>query len=801
VVIHLVKAQVHKNVYNRGIIGNLPDVIDELLMSDTPQTMTSDNIPLENSPRFISWRWRTLLPLWLVITLVTMIGAYFVAFALSDNLIATEENVLLLNAETVTERSASLHEDLLSEARRVAFTVGVAEAIVANQVTTLHTTLEGIAVAGNLDSIIVTGATGIEVAGLLRVTTSDFTDYSLATGTVLDDAPFLQTLPATANSTENASIILRTSQGLVLYVGQPIFNDETAVGFVLVGQYLDTLLEEMQASAVADLSLYANDGALLQTTFSLEDVSAQSLTLSTSLRDQTLNNRERVLSHIALNEASYRLLTMPFDFGGQTLGIVAVAQPDNVAFATFSGRQASSMFVAVLAGAVVSVVIVALSQLLGRVETVTETVDALSQGERKSRTGLQPVDEVSQLGHAIDQYVDSVQEQEDRLRTMLRRQRRERNYFFSVLESIPEGIIVQDENSRLIVMNAQARELLNQHETSDTIALEDTPLDALQHVVDEQLGQSIAPGVYTLGNPLSVEYEGKVLSAQAAAVLSPTQKRLGTVIILRDMTDFVRQSKARDDLLEKLSADIQEPLAQFARENATHPDPLVDNFAREIAKHAASLQKMIVDMRELTRYSRMTARQRQRVIAVETLIWAVANDWRQIAQAAGIAMDVEIRKTGLFVLGDESRLRYALGNIVDNALKYTPTGGRISLEVKDEVEGAVHLRVRDNGVGISDQDYAYLFTSFYRGTPVTQQGQVIRVPGMGLGLPEAQRIVTAHGGVMRVKTRLNVGTAVYFALPLTSGVSYQLPTLTDDDMEGDTVVIPDNVDIESYWRE
>jgi signal transduction histidine kinase len=138
---------------------------------------------------------------------------------------------------------------------------------------------------------------------------------------------------------------------------------------------------------------------------------------------------------------------------------------------------------------------------------------------------------------------------------------------------------------------------------------------------------------------------------------------------------------------------------------------------------------------------------------------------------------------------------------VDNALKYTPTGGRISLEVKDEVEGAVHLRVRDNGVGISDQDYAYLFTSFYRGTPVTQQGQVIRVPGMGLGLPEAQRIVTAHGGVMRVKTRLNVGTAVYFALPLTSGVSYQLPTLTDDDMEGDTVVIPDNVDIESYWRE
>jgi hypothetical protein len=74
------------------------------------------------------------------------------------------------------------------------------------------------------------------------------------------------------------------------------------------------------------------------------------------------------------------------------------------------------------------------------------------------------------------------------------------------------------------------------------------------------------------------------------------------------------------------------------------------------------------------------------------------------------------------------------------------------------------------------------------------------VPGMGQGLPIAKQIIEAHGGILRIKSKLGVGSAIYVALPVTSGVGFQLPLGHADLMDGDTVMIPENVDIESYWK-
>ena len=100
---------------------------------------------------------------------------------------------------------------------------------------------------------------------------------------------------------------------------------------------------------------------------------------------------------------------------------------------------------------------------------------------------------------------------------------------------------------------------------------------------------------------------------------------------------------------------------------------------------------------------------------LETLIWAVANEWKQVAQAANLTLNVNIERSGLYILGDERRLRWALGNIIDNAIKYTPPGGKVSLEIKDEEDGFARLRIRDNGVGIAADELPHVFTRFFRG--------------------------------------------------------------------------------------
>ena len=128
--------------------------------------------------------------------------------------------------------------------------------------------------------------------------------------------------------------------------------------------------------------------------------------------------------------------------------------------------------------------------------------------------------------------------------------------------------------------------------------------------------------------------------------------------------------------------------------------------------------------------------------------------------------DRNIDRPGLQIVGDERRLRWALGNIIDNAIKYTPPGGKISLEIKDEEDGYARLRVRDNGVGIAADELPNVFTRFYRGDPVSVTGRALRVPGTGQGLTIARQIIETHDGRIYLRSSPGVGTAVYFTLPM-----------------------------------
>jgi signal transduction histidine kinase len=96
------------------------------------------------------------------------------------------------------------------------------------------------------------------------------------------------------------------------------------------------------------------------------------------------------------------------------------------------------------------------------------------------------------------------------------------------------------------------------------------------------------------------------------------------------------------------------------------------------------------------------------------------------------------------------------------------------MEIRAEDKGMARMRVRDSGVGINRQDQPYVFTRFYRGSPTTAEGVPLRVPGTGQGLTVARQIIQAHGGEIRLKSKPGVGTAVYFALPVTAseGLSF-----------------------------
>jgi signal transduction histidine kinase len=741
---------------------------------------------------FVSLRWRMTFPLAMIIMLVAMVGAYMLASRMASGFSISEDNMLLQSSQAIANRTVEEYTRLRSEAQRVAYTVGVGEAIRTQQANSLHQSLEALARTAELDSIIVTDVTGIEMAGILRVRNSDPIDYAISTQTDLSQAA---TVRAYLDDEQiGASSLLQTTQGMLLYVSVPIQVDGTFVGMALVGQWLPTIAENVNTNGVSELTFYNAEGAVLHTTIELDTQTLNALNTSPTIIRQALESGQPIQAELDVAHTPYRIVYTPFIFGDSTLGVTGTLLADNVPFATEIGRQMAALFAALLAGATVIAVFVGVSRMTGRLDKITATAQALSGGVKDARTGLRAVDEIGSIGQALDDYAVVTQRREDNYHKMLRRQRRELNYFISVIEALPDGMLVQDDSGRVVMMNSRARALLGAQPDFQH------PLVRLEERVTQVLGAALAPGIYALGDPQQIEYQGKMLTAQAAAVQGMSQQRIGTVLIIRDITSEVKQEQKRDQLLTQLSADIQQPLAHLAQSSTHESGRMVSDFAREISRHAAALQKMIVDMRELTRYNPNDVQHKQRPLRAETLLLAVSNDWRQIALAANLDLRLIIEKKGEFVLGDESRLRWAIGNIVDNAIKYTPAGGALTLEIREVIDGMLHMRVRDNGVGISEEDLENIFMPFYRGTPMDSDGQVIRVPGMGQGLALARQVIQAHGGMMKVKTRLTVGTAVYFALPVTSGESFALPTLDDAAMQGETMLIPEDVQIDNLWR-
>ncbi len=416
-----------------------------------------------------------------------------------------------------------------------------------------------------------------------------------------------------------------------------------------------------------------------------------------------------------------------------------------------------------------------------RADRVTRTLDQLSVGQHTVRTGMSAGDEIGRVAEAVDRYADYVQEKRDEMRSAMRKTRREVGHLHAILEALPDGVIVQDNHGRVLLVNEVARSLLGAPRRSRNNAMNE-----LTALVTDQLGPMLSPNLYALGEPEQVELDGRLLHAQAAAVTGDDSVRVGTVIMLRDMTDEIRRDRDREVMLQRMERSVQQPMMNLAREtlNAGGMTSTAD-FARELTRHAFTLQKMIVELRDLGETTPEVLKQTQKPIQLEVLVWSVSNEWRQIAHSCQITMKVIIQTRGLYVLGDDRRLRWAIGNLIDNAIKYTQPGGTVTLEIRGEEHGAAQLRIRDNGVGIAKHEQAMLFTRFWRGTPRTPEGRVVRVPGMGQGLYLARQIIEAHGGTIEIRTRPAVGTAVYFSLPTTASEGFQLPYFTSE-MDGET---------------
>ncbi|MBN1565415.1 MAG: ATP-binding protein, partial [Anaerolineae bacterium] len=214
----------------------------------------------------------------------------------------------------------------------------------------------------------------------------------------------------------------------------------------------------------------------------------------------------------------------------------------------------------------------------------------------------------------------------------------------------------------------------------------------------------------------------------------------------------------------------------------------LSTLAREVVKNTRAIQGVITELRDLSTFNPRDLATVQRPIPANNLLWHVGAEWEPLARLAKIQVRVLFGPRGLYVLGDERRLRWALGNVVDNALKFSPPGTTITLAARhkdDHDDNRIEYIIKDEGYGIAADDLSHVFTRFYRGHPCDFDGQPVRKPGTGQGLFIARRVIESHGGEVSLASRVARGTTVIIRLPLTSDISFDLP---DDDSDGDLLL-------------
>ncbi len=333
-----------------------------------------------------------------------------------------------------------------------------------------------------------------------------------------------------------------------------------------------------------------------------------------------------------------------------------------------------------------------------------------------------------------------------------------------VLAVISEGVIMQDTEGRVVLMNQAAHDLLG----------------SMRVFWDSELGRMFAKSRYqvpvegeiTLGEPQRIEVNNRIIGAQIAVVADESGQRLGTVLMLRDVTRDALTDRLKDQFVTAMSHELRTPLAAIKGMSDVMlalPEDRPPNrkFLEAISRNVAVLDRMIIELLDISEIGAGSFAVREQDVHLPALVVTVIQGLQSRIEKAGLTIGVMVSNADrLTITGDDRRLQWALGHLIDNSIKYTEPGGEIIVRLGRIRDNHMLVEVSDTGVGIAPQDLPHIFERFYRGEARTPSGQVIDPRGLGQGLFVARAVAEAHGGYLGVASALGEGSTFTLALPL-----------------------------------
>lgn len=396
------------------------------------------------------------------------------------------------------------------------------------------------------------------------------------------------------------------------------------------------------------------------------------------------------------------------------------------------------------------------------IRRITATAHSLSRGDLSSRVKVIGSDELAGLARSFNQMRDSLAAQIETING-------QRELLESLLAHLRDSVIVVGPDGRIVRLNAAARRLLEiQDGQGESLQLEGIPADKC--VPQPELRRILLGPPGHEDNPVQqVRLSRLTGDVSLLASISPIAlpgAETGRLVVLTDVTQLTRMIQVKADFASNASHELRTPLTAIraAVETLQQIDPTEQpdrhhKFLDVIDRHSSRMESIVADLLNLSRIESAPSRFKPAVVNPREVLDEIHERVSSRLEAKHLHWDVRLSEASGEIMANPYLLRLVLENLIENAIKFTDTGGHINVIVGKELAGyapAVTFTVEDDGCGIPLEEQERVFERFYQ----VERARTGVERGTGLGLSIVRHAVAAMGGKVRLTSQPEHGTRV-----------------------------------------
>lgn len=557
--------------------------------------------------------------------------------------------------------------------------------------------------------------------------------------------------------------------GVVAAVG--LTSEGERNGILFLGRWIDYLAVGQVTELVepAGATLIGNEAVIASAL--PREVASELLTEEIEMRVEA---GDTVSARQSFEQGTYFTAFTPLTTAnGVPVGVFALSSPDRVIAQTREDVTRSLFLVALSVG----LIALALAWLSGRrislpIQRLTRTASEVREGRLDAKADVGGTDEVGQLGTTFNEMTDALLRLTTDLREAAVEEGRLRSRIETIIESMADALVAVDQERMILAFNAEA-ELLTGTKAKDVVG---RPVDEVIKVLDAQgepaslpifeLTEGSIAGVFIAprsGSPIPVAVTSAVLRGEGGEIA-------GGVAVIRDMSREHDFERLKSEFLSNISHELRTPLTPIkgyaeliGRKEV--PFDRSQQFSKGILESTQRLERIVELLVDFSAMEAGRLAPKRTPVDIGEVVGELAETWKKRTPDHSFVLEsIE----GLPpVVGDERLLRRTIEEMIDNAVKFSPSGGAVSLKGRRvSSNGAddrrmIELAVSDQGIGIDPEELPKIFSDFHQidGSETRTYG------GLGLGLAFVRRIVEAHAGTIDVISEPEQGSTFTITLP------------------------------------